>query len=136
LPADKKCRNGRHRAGVGTCDRTVRLDQAPTVARDLADDKQVLTDRNRLPERDADLRGHAPDALVEDRPAHGLVQECRHDPTVKQTVVALMALDRRVARFGTIAGHLELEAQPAGIELPACEAPMLEVDTELRKPCH
>ena len=41
------------------------------------------TDRHGLPKRDADLRGHAPDALVEDRPAHGLVEERRNDPAVK-----------------------------------------------------
>src|SRR4029077_4647626 len=135
-PQKRRIGLGQHRAVVGPCDGTVRLDQAPAVASDLPDHPQVLADRDRLAERDADLRGHAPDALMKDRPPHGLVEECRHDPAVQQPVVALMALKRRVARFGTITGYLELEAQATLVELPAREAPVLKVDPELRQLCH
>jgi hypothetical protein len=47
-----------------------------------------------------------------------------------------VALERRVARFSTIAGNLEIKVEPAGIQLAACEAPVLEIDAELGEFCH
>ena len=106
------------------------------LAQDLSGHDELLADRHRSLERDVELRGHAPDALVEDRPAHRLVQQRRDDATVEQTVVALMALEGGVARLGTVPGNLEIEIQPAGVQLPAGKAPVLKIDAELRKTCH
>ena len=52
---------------------------------------------------------------------------------MQKAVVALMALQRGVARLGAIARYLEIQVDPAGIQLSAREAPVLKVDTELRK---
>lgn len=73
---------------------------------------------------------------MKDRPTHGFVKKRRDDAAVEQAVVPLMAPQGGVARLGTIAGHLEVEVKPAGIQLTAREAPVLEVDSELRQLCH
>jgi hypothetical protein len=55
---------------------------------------------------------------------------------VEEAVVALVTLKCGVACLGPIASHLELKVQPAGIQLPAREAPMLKIDAEVRKLRH
>ena len=107
------------------------LDDAATIARDLADDPEVLTGGDRLSERDVDLRGYAPDALVKYRPAHGLVEKRSDHATVEQAVITLVPLQRRVTRFRAIARNLEVEAQAARVQLATCETPVLEVDAEV-----
>src|SRR5438309_679263 len=111
--------------------RSVRLDRAARLAYDLADDAKCFTDRHGQPERHREPRRDAPDALMENRPSHRLVEQRGHDAAVHRPVPSLVAALRYAARLGAPARHVEIQVQSAVVETATREAPMLEVDAEL-----
>ena len=85
-----------------------------------------------LAEREREACRHGPDALMKDRPAHYLIQDRGDDPAVGHAVVALMLDARRERRLGPVLGEPELEVQADGVRPAAGEAPVVEIQPELR----
>ena len=94
-------------------------------------DGQRLTDGYGPPERDREPRGDAPDALMEDRPTHGLVEERGHDPAVDEAVVPGVLAAAHKGGLGAAARNVEVEMEAVGVRAAAREAPVIEVDAEL-----
>ena len=114
----------------------MRLDRATSPPDDFAHDPQLLTHDDRIAERDGHPGGHAPDALMKDRPAHRLVQERALNASVHRAVVALVTAIGNETRLGAVLRDFDVQVEAGVIEAPAREAPVLEIDSEVTQPRH
>jgi hypothetical protein len=96
----------------------------------------ALADGHEPAERHRELRGDAPDALMEDRPTHRLVEKRGDDATVHEPVVAGVFPAAGERRLRASSRHVEVEVQPVWVRSAAGETPVIEIDAEFGQSCH